>query len=273
MLEKNAEKMFFDAHFHYFYSKNYEIPANYYGCSCAHSPKEWNFQVENAPSSIIFSYGIHPQSCGFDDLQTNADFLEGLLHQKFENVKSGEGGGNSCNFPNPEKSFLSAIGEAGFDYFTSEFLEHKSEQEKAWNIQLELAQKYKMPLVVHCRKANHKLFEYSKQLKNLPSVLFHSFMGPPAEAKSLLNRGINAFFSFGKQIKNNNKKVIACVKELSVENLLLETDAPFQFLKNEHFTRPADISTVYEAAIEVRKCNIEEFFTILEANYRTMFGL
>ena len=149
MLEKNAEKTYFDAHFHYFYSKNFGIPANYYGCSCAHSPEEWQVQLESAPDNVILSYGIHPQSCGYSDLRSNADFLEGLLQEKK----------------------LSAIGEAGFDFFTQEFIDHQNEQESAWNIQLELALKYKMPLVVHCRKANHKLFEYSNHF--LQQVILH----------------------------------------------------------------------------------------------------
>ncbi|MBO6101416.1 MAG: TatD family hydrolase, partial [Spirochaetaceae bacterium] len=89
--------------------------------------------------------------------------------------------------------------------------------EEMFKIKLELALKYDLPLVIHCRKANEKLFEYSKQLKKIRAVLFHSFMGTPIEANSLLNRGINGFFSFGKQVMNNNKKLIACVRYLPAD--------------------------------------------------------
>ena len=164
--------------------------------------------VSASGNTIVYSYGLHPQSAGYIDVQANADFLEALLVQKK----------------------LDAIGEAGFDYFTKEFREHAGLQEEIFNLQLELALKYNKPLVVHARKANEKLFEYSKQLKKLPAVLFHSFMGPAREAETLLSRGINAYFSFGKQIMNNNKKVLDCVQNLPLQNLLLETDAPFQFL-------------------------------------------
>ena len=234
MLEKNAKKIknfFFDAHFHYAVCLHeginipvFEEGIDWQGISCAHSIKEFEIQ-KNAPSCIIQSYGMHPQNAENENIKESAEFLENLLN----------------------KNLISFIGEAGFDYFSDEFKKAEKIQEEIWNIQLELALKYNVPLVVHCRKANHKLFEYSKQLKKLPEVLFHSFMGPPVEARSLLNRGIHGYFSFGKQLLNGNKKAIACVKELPTECILAETDAPFQYLKSEKYTTLEDIQRVYKA--------------------------
>lgn len=228
MLEKNAKKdknFLFDAHFHYAVCRAHNIDLPHFsegiewsGISCAHSKEEYEVQ-KNAPSSVIQAYGMHPQNAANENINESAELLEELLKSKA----------------------ISFIGEAGFDYFTQEFRDASKLQEEIWNIQLELALKYNTPLVVHCRKANHKLFEYSKQLRRLPEVLLHSFMGLPVEAKSLLNRGINAYFSFGKQVMNGNKKVIACVKELPHERVLTETDAPFQTLKGEKYTKLSDI--------------------------------
>ena len=150
----------------------------------------------------------------------------------------------------------------GFDFFCEDFKQFALKQEEIWNIQLELAIQNQLPIVVHCRKANEKLFEYKKQLKKVPSVLFHSFMGSFVEAQSLIKNDINCFFSFGKQIFNNNKKVIQCVKELPIENLLLETDAPYQFLKNETQTFRDEIIKVYNGAFALRSenQNIKEDF-------------
>ena len=233
MLEKNTKKIknfFFDAHFHYAVclEEGLNIPdfgegVEWQGISCAHSIKEFEIQ-KDAPSSVIQSYGMHPQNAANENIKESSDFLESLLNNKL----------------------ISFIGEAGFDYFTDEFKAAVKQQEEIFNIQLELALQYNVPLVIHCRKANYKLFEYSKQLKRLPEVLFHSFMGPPVEARSLLERGINGYFSFGKQLMNGNKKAIACVRELPEERILAETDAPFQYLKGEQFTAPADIKRIYE---------------------------
>ena len=239
MLEKFSKKdkkNLFDAHFHYAVCKGMgiEIPdfgegISWQGISCVHSKEEYEIQ-KNAPACVIQAYGMHPQNAANEDIKDSTAFLEELLQNK-------------------EISF---IGEAGFDFFNDEFKAAAALQEEIWNIQLELAIKYNTPLVIHCRKANHKLFEYSRQLSKLPEVLFHSFMGPPAEARSLLERGINAYFSFGKQIMNGNKKAIACVRELQEDRVLAETDAPFQTLKGEKYTKPEDIKLIIKEIQRLR---------------------
>ena len=225
-----SQKILFDAHFHYAVCKEMGIKIpdfgpdiEWKGISCAHSKEEFEIQ-KTASSCVIQSYGMHPQNAENENIKESAEFLENLLI----------------------KNLISFIGEAGFDYFSDDFKNTAELQEEIFNIQLELAEKYNVPLVIHCRKANHKLFEYSKQLKKLPEVLFHSFMGPPVEALSLLERGINGYFSFGKQLLNGNKKAIACVRELPPERILAETDAPFQTLKGEKYTNLKDIKRVYK---------------------------
>ncbi len=255
MLEKNENIFYFDAHFHLADCLAFDIPSNWTACSCSHSIEEWNVchaeLVSASQTTIIHSYGLHPQSAGWINIKENADFLEQLLQQKK----------------------LHAIGEAGFDYFTQDFRDQATLQEEMFNIQLQLALQYNLPLVVHCRKANEKLFEYSKKLKKLPAVLFHSFMGMPNEAKSLMARGINAYFSFGKQVLNNNKKVIACVKELPDSVLLTETDAPWQFLKGEKFTHPADIKKVFEAFCQIRNESSDLMQASIKQNFLNLFSI
>lgn len=269
---------FFDAHFHFSECMKFEKPSDslaefekYYGCSCVHSAEEWENQ-KNAldsteksgscgafvdcgssgdfpPSSaekihILKSFGLHPQNPAVE----NAEFLENLLRN----------------------NELDAVGEAGFDFFAEEFRKNFERQNEAWHIQLELAEKYQKPLVVHCRKAMQNIFKEIDALKNIPAVLFHSFPGPVEEASSVLRRLPDAYFSYGKQILNGNKKVLSCVKNLPLKNILLETDSPFQCLKNERFTSCAEIKRVYQAAFEVRRELMPE---IIKNNFFTLFGL
>ena len=271
MLEKNEKKLYFDAHFHladciYDGIIKDSFPSDIYACTCSHSKEEWDvvqkfiggaaLRQAQGPQGvqgpqIFLSYGLHPQSAGYIDVNECADFLEKLLAEKK----------------------LNAIGEAGFDYFNDEFKARSDVQEKIFNIQLELAMQYNLPLVIHCRKANEKLFEYSKQLKKLPAVLFHSFMGMPSEALSLLKHGINGYFSFGKQVMNNNKKVIACVRELPQNVLLTETDAPWQFLKGQTHTNPEEIRHIFNAFCEIRAQTPDEMYGILQQNFITLFSV
>ena len=198
------------------------------------------------------TYGIHPQS----PLLKNKSLIEEELSY-MENLIVGKK--------------ISAIGECGFDFFTPEFKSTAAEQETVFNEQLFLAQKYNLPLVLHLRKSIEKIFTYSQQLKKIPAVVFHSFPGTLREAQSLTNHGINAFFSFGKPILNGKKASIDCVQNLPLQNLLFETDAPYQTLKGETETFPTDIKKVYRKACELRKINLEELSETVFMNFQIAF--
>lgn len=205
-------------------------------CSSAFTLKEWQqlCDIEAAVKSnvrILKAFGIHPQNPDIDGLEIMEKMLSGSM-------------GENC--------VPDAIGEAGYDFFTKVFEAQEKQQDAVWYGQLELAEKYGKPLVVHLRHAVDRMFRDASRLKKIPSVIFHSFPGAPLEAEALRKRGINAYFSFGKPILNNRKNSIECVKKLPDEWILFETDAPFQTLKGESDTKIDDIARVFEDAAQIR---------------------
>lgn len=264
-MEKNSLAKFCDAHFHLIPSEdalNGEAFCFVKACTAAHSVEEFNAQEkrvkeinENNKGALIQSFGLHPQN----PILQNLEFLEGLLAKKS----------------------IQAIGECGLDFFTKEFSEKSEEQNKAFLAQLEFAEKYQFPLVIHARKAMQEIFECSDKIKKAPAVIFHSFSGTPSDAKSLLSKGINAYFSFGKPLMNGAKKALTCVRTLPLERLLLETDAPYQTLKGELVTSPNEISDVYQSAWELRAAGIPfearppfyDFVASIENNFNKAFCL
>lgn len=227
---------------------------NYFCASSAHFKNDF-YKVEliskNCDANILQTFGLHPQNILDEPIQ-KLDFLESLLKEKK----------------------IAAIGECGFDFFTPQFLQTRDEQIKFFNEQLTLAKKYNVPLLIHARKCIDLLFTYAKDFAKLPSVIFHSFPGTFLEAQFFLKHDVNAAFSFSKQILNNNKKAINCTKNLPIKNLLLETDAPYQKLKNEDSTKIFEIIKVYFAAFflrqnsfKIEKINFEEFIKFTETIY------
>lgn len=240
--------MLCDSHLHIAECEDF-IP-DYFCCSCAHTKEEFSVQEEIALKNggkILCAFGLHPQK----PLLENADFLESLLVQKR----------------------ILAVGETGFDFFTPELKSCALLQKKAFEMCLELATEYKVPLVIHDRKALDLVFYYSAGLKKCASVVFHSFAFTARDAISILNHGINAYFSFGKPLLNGNKKSIGCVKELPQERILLETDAPYQTLKGEEKTSPLQIRQVYEKACEFRGMNMEELENCVLKNFFNAFDI
>ncbi len=223
---------------------------DYMCCAAAHSPSEFAVQEkirERFPGKIISCFGVDPQMPD----RTFLPFLEHLL----------------------DTGKIGAIGETGFDLFTAEFASRIDEQEFVWREQTELARKYGKPVVIHCRRALDRVFRDAKLLAGLPSVIFHSWPGSPVEAVSLLKRGIHCFFSLGKPLLQGNKRALRTAAQIPAEYLLSETDAPYQTLKGELYTDPADIIRVCEAMAAVRGVPAARLVHTLASNFRRAYLL
>ncbi|MDR3139903.1 MAG: TatD family hydrolase, partial [Treponema sp.] len=148
---------------------------------------------------------------------------------------------------------LDAVGETGFDLYNDLYRATESVQEKLFAVHLEIALAKGLPLVLHVRRAMHKIFALTGELKGLPALIFHSYSGTQGEARSLLKRGINAYFSFGAVIAKNHKEARRCCALLPAERILLETDAPYQPLQGASFSRWADLPVILSAAARLRE--------------------
>ncbi|MCR4821594.1 MAG: TatD family hydrolase [Treponema sp.] len=243
-----------DSHVHLSHSAppSFGPDEKYLSVSSCHSREDLVF-FEGKENLI--SFGIHPQIVDSSyierDFSSDFDLLKNLLSSKR----------------------IIAIGECGFDFFTPQYKATAREQEIVFEKELALAIKADLPMILHLRKSIEKIFTYSKDLKKLPSVIFHSFPGTLMEAQSLLNHGINAYFSFGKPLLNGKKSAIACLSNLPLKNILLETDAPYQTLKGEKETLPSHIKEVYKSASVLRKIPVEELNVQIHTNFYKAFGI
>ncbi len=234
----------------------------YLFCTSSHSLSDYNMTcqlIKNIYSKydisnvkICHSLGIHPQN---PDINMTSLLENVLKYEKYDIKPDIKYDKLLTKYDILQDKYdkISAIGECGFDLFTPEFKSTLDKQKEVWNAQLELAIKYDKPIIVHCRKGMCHIFESIEKLKKIKAVIFHSFSGSVTEAISLRKKGVNAFFSFGKPILNGNKNAIQCVKSLPLENILLETDSPYQTLKGEEVTNPSDVLKVYEQFVKLRK--------------------
>jgi len=175
---------------------------------------------------ILFSFGIHPQNPVTDE----AEFLYRLL----------------------EKKEIQAIGECGFDLFDDEYKRLLPMQQTVWDMQLQWAQAFQIPVVIHCRKALPLIFDSVPRLKKLPAVIFHGWGGSPQEASAFLKKGVNAYFSIGKAVLRGQKSVCAMAASFDSTRLLTETDAPYMRLKTEPYSHPRDIIAVTAQCANLR---------------------
>jgi TatD DNase family protein len=148
---------------------------------------------------------------------------------------------------------LDAVGETGFDLYNDAFRKTEALQDELFRIHLETALRYGLPLVLHVRRAMHKVFEIGPELRKISGVIFHAWPGTPGEGEALLRRGINVFFSFGTPVLLNHKEARRCCASLPAERLLLETDAPWQPLRGKVFSTWADLPAILREAASLRR--------------------
>lgn len=173
---------------------------------------------------------------------------------------------------------IAAVGECGFDLYNTAFRETEAAQEKIFASHLEIALKYDLPVILHVRRAMHKIFSFIKTLKKCKSVVFHSCPCTFEEGQSLLRQGVNAYFSFGNIILKNHKQAKRSCALLPVERLLTETDAPYQPRFKENFSSWADLPLILETAYSLRreagyKNSVKELENQIESNFRKIFTL
>ena len=177
-----------------------------------------------------------------------------------------------------EAGRLSVIGETGFDLFNDDFKAGENIQDELFALHLEIALKKGLPLVLHLRRAMHKIFPFAKELKKLPALVFHSWPGSPAEGEALLKRGVNAYFSFGAVIVNNHREARKSCALFPAGRLLFETDAPYQPCRGSRFSSWKDLPLICKKAAALRRGEgspvslPEELEETVAANFLRVFG-
>jgi len=165
-----------------------------------------------------------------------------------------------------------AIGEVGLDlYHSQQFLK---EQQYAFLIQARMAASLDLPLVIHCRNAFEELMELFESLKGVPARgIFHCFGGSLTEAEKLIGRGF--YLGIGGILTYKNAGLAETLKNISLEHLVLETDAPYlsPVPRRGKVNESANLLYIAQKLADLKNVSVEEVAAITTANSRTIFGI
>ncbi|MBO5376235.1 MAG: TatD family hydrolase [Bacilli bacterium] len=114
-----------------------------------------------------------------------------------------------------------AIGEIGLDYYWVK--DNKDKQKELFKIMLDLANELNLPVIIHSRDAYQDTYDILKEKKS--HGIIHCFSGSLENAKNYINLGF--FLGIGGVITFKNTNLKGVIKELSLKNLVLETDSPY----------------------------------------------
>lgn len=210
-------------------------------------------EICNAHAGLLYPMiGLHPENIMDEDYHEVLKKMEKLIAESVteteetnevsaksdnmneDSAKSDNTNEVSANFGNMPyackkhitKAPIIGIGEVGLDLYWDDT--HKSEQMEVLESQLQWAEKYRLPLMIHSRNAHAELMKIMERHRssNLTGV-FHCFTGPPDEARDLLSfpgfmLGIGGVVTFKKSTLRETIK-----EAVPLSRIVLETDSPY----------------------------------------------
>lgn len=193
--------------------------------------------------------GLHPTSVAADYKEELAAVEYWLSKQKFYGV-----------------------GEIGIDLFWDRT--YINEQKDAFRHQISLAKKYQLPIVVHVRDSFNEVYEILEEEQNgALSGIFHCFTGTEDEAQKVVGLGFK--LGIGGVLTFKNSKLDEVIKKIDLENLVLETDAPYLSPAPKRGQRNESAYLVYVAQklADVYDMPVKDIAEITTANARNLFGI
>jgi TatD DNase family protein len=167
-----------------------------------------------------------------------------------------------------------AWGEIGLDYFYDH--SPRDVQERVFREQMELARVAKLPIIIHCRDAWTDCLRVIEEVWRPTGLggILHCFTSTLEDARRGIEMGFMVSFAGNSTYpKTQNLRDVA--KALPMENILIETDAPYLAPQPYRGKRnePAYVAEVARTLASVRDLAAEEFAARTAENFRRFFHL
>lgn len=203
----------------------------------------------NYPEEVFLMMGLHPTS-------VKENFEEELAHVEAQfSLRKFYG-----------------VGEIGIDlYWDQSTLE---QQKIAFKHQIQLAKKYKLPIVIHCREAFDEIFEVLETERDEALFgIFHCFTGTLEQAKRAIGFGMK--LGIGGVVTFKNGKIDHFLREIPLEHIVLETDSPYLSPVPHRGKRNESsyLALICRKLASIYSISEEEIAKITTENSKQLFGI
>jgi TatD DNase family protein len=199
------------------------------------------------PSKCLSMAGLHPCSVK-ENYKDELKIVEDILLQR---------------------SFA-AIGEIGLDFYWDRTFEQQ--QYETFHLQIEWALKYDLPIVIHSRDSMEQCIDVVREHQNGKlKGIFHCFTGSAESAEKIT--GLGFYLGIGGVLTYKNSGLAETLKNISLDFMVLETDAPyltpvpFRGKRNES----SYLKYVAQKLAEVKNVDISQIENITTANAEKIF--
>jgi len=220
---------------------------------CAH-PRDFNLTLEivkKHPHFVFCAVGIHPEYIG--------ELSEDEIKKTIIDIEK-------------NKSFISAIGEAGLDYYWIKEPELREKQKELFKKLIAIAKELNKPIVVHSRDATEECIKILEEEKmQQKKVLMHMF-NDRKFLQQIINNGW--FISIGPGIRKS-KDIRKIARDMPLNKIMLETDSPWfaQKEQGQKYGTPLNVKIACEKIAEIKRVSIEEVEKQTDLNAIAFFNL
>ena len=198
-------------------------------------------QYSNQIPGLVYTLGIHPLYIN-QAKESDIDDLQKQIEQSLGDPR------------------FVGIGEIGLDYFVEGLDHHR--QEYFFHKQLDLAQQFQLPVILHVRRSQDAILKALRKRK-VPSGIAHAFNGSQQQAEQFIELGFKLGFG-GAATYDRALQIRRLLQSLPLESVVTETDAPDippAWLKGEggQFNEPALLPRIARELAAIRGIGEEVF--------------
>ncbi len=204
------------------------------------------------PAVTSVAMGLHPTEVNADWRAALERILQGFL-------------------TSPSAPRIVAIGEVGMDLYWD--VTFRAEQAEAFAEQLRLAERHRLPVIIHCREALDDTLAVIARVKPTVPLIFHSFTGSPEDVRRIREVcqpwfGINGVVTY-----KNAQPLRDALPVIGLDRILLETDAPYlaPVPKRGRRNEPAYVAYVRDQVAASLSLDPADVDAATEANAKSIF--
>lgn len=199
---------------------------------------------------IYPSFGYHPvssQNCSDEELKGAHEHLINHIHE------------------------IVAVGEVGMDFFYVKDKSLRARQKEIFTSFIEIANEYKVPLLMHVRDCEKKAVNIIQEYDDIPYFIFHCFSGSLKTARRIMDMG-NSYMSFSTMLCYSQPHQ-DLIKEIPLEYILTETDSPYLAMTKEERNEPANVVNAVLKIAEIKNMEIGEVDEVTTNNAKKVFKI
>ena len=164
-----------------------------------------------------------------------------------------------------------AIGEVGMDYYYVTDKALRERQQEIFRGFLELADEYRVPIVMHVRDCEKKAVNIIEDYENIPYFVFHCYGGSLKTAKRIMNRD-DSYMSFSTMLCYS-KHHQDLIEKIDLDYVLTETDSPYLAMTKEERNEPVNVVRAVHKIADIKDMDVETVDEITTSNARKVFKI